>query len=79
MVSGVLDDLMGKFSGNLTYSESPSLSLELAANMMSLSGSAGFMSVTAGPSVGHEWFEFIFPLSMVAGVAVLGSVVLERS
>ena len=73
---GVLAELIGEFLVNSTYYESPSLSIELAANMISLLGSAGFLGVAAGPSVGRARFEFILPLPMDAGVELLGEVVL---
>ena len=57
--SGVLDEFVSKFWGNLTYYESPSLSPELAADVTSPSGSAGILGVAAGPSVGCAQLGFI--------------------
>ena len=74
--SGVLDDLMGKFLGNLTYSESPSLSPELATNVTSPSGLVVNMVVLNGPSIGHARFKFILWLLMSACVVVSEEVVL---
>ena len=71
--SGMLAELVGKFSGDMAYSELPLLSPELAANMTSLSGSAGILGVLVGPSVGRARFEFIVPLLMSTGVAVSGA------
>ena len=54
----VLAKLMIKFSGDLTYSESLSLSPELAANMTSLSGSAVSLGVAVGASACRAWIDF---------------------
>ena len=56
--SGMLADLVGNFGVNLTYSESLSLSPELAVNGISLSGSADLVVISVGPSVGCARFEF---------------------
>ena len=44
---GVLDGIVGKFSGDSTYSESQSLSPEVASRFISPSGLAGIMVVVA--------------------------------
>ena len=67
---GVLAKLMGKFSGNSTYSELPSISPELAIDMTSLSGLAGHLGVVVEPSGVSAQFGFILPLLMAAGVEV---------
>ena len=71
MNPGVLDELVGNFWGDSTYSEFPSLSPELSADVTSLAGSAGNLDVAAGTSVVCAQFEFILPLPMSAGVVVL--------
>ena len=68
----MLADLVVKFSSNLTYSEYPSLSPEVSADMTSLSGLVVILGVVVGPSLGHARFEFILPLLMAAGVTVSG-------
>ena len=68
--SGVLAELAGKFLGDSTYSESLSLSPELAAYVMSLLGSAVGLGVAAGPSVGRARFEFVLPLPIAVGVVL---------
>ena len=40
---------------------------------MALSGSAVFLGVAVGPSVGHARFELFLPLPTDYGVAVLGA------
>ena len=52
----VLVELLGEFLGDLTYSESPSLSPELAANVTSLFGLAGIMFVVVGLFFGCAQF-----------------------
>ena len=69
--SGMLDELVGEFPGDSIYSESPSLSTELAANVTSLSGLAANLVVAYGPSVGCANFEFLLPFLVAAGVAML--------
>ena len=69
---GVLAEIVGKCLGDSTYFESPSLSPELATNMMSPSGSAVILGVVGGLSICRVQFEFILPLLMVNGVAVSG-------
>ena len=54
----MLADLVGNFGVNLTYSESLSLSPELAVNGISLSGSADLVVIAVGPSVGRARFKF---------------------
>ena len=73
---GMLAKLAGNFSGNLAYSESPSLSPELAADMTSLSELAGNVGVAAGPIVGHERFEYLLPLQVAVGMEVSEATVL---
>ena len=73
--SGVFADLLGKFLVDSIYSELLSLSPELAADVMSLSGSAGIPGVAFGTYVGHALIEFILPLLMAADVAVSLAVV----
>ena len=68
---GVLAELFGEFWGNSTYYESPSLSPDLAAGVISLSGLECILGVTVGPSVGCAWFEFILLLLVAAGVVVI--------
>ena len=70
------DDIVGKFPGDSTYSESPSLSPELASNVTSPSGYAINLGVADGPSVGCGRFEFILTLHMDDDVAVLEAAVL---
>ena len=54
--SGMMAKNVGKFPGNLTYSELPSLPPELAADMTSLAWSSGNLGIAAGPSVSHSRF-----------------------
>ena len=68
----MLADLVGKFSGHLTYSEFPSLSPELATYILSLSVLTGCLGVAVGPPVGRAWFEFFCRYPIAAGVAVSG-------
>ena len=70
------DNIVGKFPGDSTYSESPSLSPELASNVTSPSGSAVNLDVADGLSIGCGRFEFILTHHMDDDVAVLESVVL---
>ena len=68
--SVVLAELVGEFLGDSTYSESPSLSPELAANMTASSVLVANMCVAAGPSLGSARFEFLLLIMVAAGVAV---------
>ena len=70
---GVLAEIVGKCLGDSTYFESPSLSPELATNMMSPSGSAVILGVATWTSVGRARFEFILPLPMASCVVVSGA------
>ena len=70
----MLSNLLGKNLGDSIYSELPSLSTELSANVTSLSGSAVHLGVAAVTFVGHTHFEFLFMLLMAAGMAVLEAV-----
>ena len=54
----MLAELMGKFLGNLTYSELLSLSPELATDISSLSVLKGCLGVAVGPPVGCACFDF---------------------
>ena len=54
----MLAELVGKFSGDSTYSELLSLSPELASDVTSLSGLVGSLGVAVGQSVGNARFEF---------------------
>ena len=56
----MLSDLMGKFLDDSVYSELPSLSPELAADMTSLSGLAGILGVAASLSVACAQFKFFY-------------------
>ena len=49
----MLAEIVGKFSGDSKYSESPSVSPELATDMASLSVLTVFMGVAVGPPVGR--------------------------
>ena len=66
----MFDKLVGEFSGDSTYSESPSISPELASVMTSLSRLTDHLGVVVGPSVGCARFDFILPLLVAAAVAV---------
>ena len=68
--SDVLADLVSKFLGDSIYSESSSISPELASDVISLSGLVVNLGVAVGPSVGRARFKFILPLLMTAGMAV---------
>ena len=68
--SGVLAELVGEFSGDLTYSELPSISPELAVNVTPLSLLEVILSVEDNPSIGRARFEFVLLLPMADGVAV---------
>ena len=70
--SSMLDNLVRKFLGDSTYSEYLSLSPELTVDVTLLSGSAVILGVVGGLSICRVQFEFILPLLMVNGVAVLG-------
>ena len=70
--SGVLADIKGKFLVNSAYSWSPPLPPTLAADVKSLSGSAGGLVDAIVPSVGHANFEFLLTLLTAAAVAVSG-------
>ena len=67
---GVLANFTGNFSGDSTYSELPSISPELATDMMSLSGLVGHLGVVFGPFGVSARFNFILPILMAAGVEV---------
>ena len=73
---GMLADLVGKILIDSKYSELPSLSPELAADLTALSGLAGILGVADIPSVGRSWFEFILHLLMAAGIMMLEAAVL---
>ena len=75
---GVLAEIVGKFSGDLTYSELPSLSPELATYIASLSVLTGCLGVSFGPLVGRAWFDFFGRSLIAAGVAVSGAAVSVR-
>ena len=68
--------LWESFQLTLVYSESPSISPELVADVILLSGLEGILGVTVVPSVGCEQFEFLFLLLIAVVVAVLGVAVL---
>ena len=74
----VLAELVGKFSGDLTYYELQLLSPELAFNVMPLSVLAILLVVAVAPPVGHARFEFFDTPNSYwcgdVGVAVLVSV-----
>ena len=72
-ISGMLENLAGEFLHDSTQSESPSLSLELAADVTSLSGLEVGFGVVAGPSVGFSWFELFLLVPMATDVALLGA------
>ena len=72
----MMSKLVGKFTIDMKYSESPSLPTILAADVASLSGLAGNLGDAARPSFGCSKFEFILPLPTATGVAVSGSSVL---
>ena len=74
--SGVMDELVGKFLDDSTYSDFPSPPPMLSTNVTSLSGSTGDMGGVTGIYVGSARFEFIFLLLMVVCVAVLEAAVL---
>ena len=73
--SGMMAELVIKFTGDSVYCESLSLPLKLVANTTSPSGLAVNLGVASGPFVGRVRFEFIFPLPMSVGVAVLEAAV----
>ena len=72
----MLANIVGKFPGDSTCSKLRLFSLEMAANVTSPSRSEGNLGVVVGNSIGSVWFEFILPLLVAAGVAVLGAAVL---
>ena len=71
----MLYDLVGNFLSNSTYSESMSLSPDLATGVKSLSGSASILGVLVRLSVDCTRFRFILPILMADGVALSGSAV----
>ena len=71
----MLAELVGKFSGDLTYSEFPSLSPELATYISSLSVLTGCLGVAVGPPVGRAWFDFFCRSLIADGVLVSGAAV----
>ena len=67
----MLANVVGKFSGNSTYSESLSLPPELAVILTPLSGSAGNLGLFVETSVGRARFKFVLLILMATGLAVL--------
>ena len=74
--SGILAELLGKFLANLTHSELPPLSTELATDLTSLSGLSGSLGVVVIPPVHCAQFELFFLLPAATVVAVQGAAVL---
>ena len=72
---GVMNKIVGKFPGNTTYSDFPSLPPELAVDVTLPSGSEGKLGLIDGPSLGSVQFEFLLLLLMDPGVALLEVVV----